>query len=371
MKLRNPLALLTLGLMTAYGAAPAYAADAKPGGSLFIYNWSDYIAEETIAQFEAETGIKVTYDVFDSNEVLEAKLLAGSTGYDLVVPSLSFLGRQIVAGAFQPIDRSKLSNYGNLDAALMARIAATDPDNKFSVPYLWGTTGIGYNVGKIAEIFGEDFEVNSWSLVLDPANASKLAGCGFSMLDAASEMIPVALHYIGEDPNSFDPAVIAKAQDVMLAVRPHVTYFHSSQYINDLANGDTCVAVGWSGDVFQAADRAEEADQGVEVNYVIPDEGAPMWFDMLAIPADARNPENAHLFIDFLLRPEVMAEITNYVAFANAVPASLEIMDEEVRDNPAIYPPEEVMEKLYTLKVLPREVDRVYTRLWTTVRTGR
>ncbi|MFU8820387.1 MAG: polyamine ABC transporter substrate-binding protein [Gammaproteobacteria bacterium] len=371
MKLRNPLALLTLGLMTVYGAAPAFAQDAKPGGNLFIYNWSDYIAEDTIAQFEAETGIKVTYDVFDSNEVLEAKLLAGSTGYDLVVPSLSFLGRQIVAGAFQPIDRSKLSNYGNLDAELMARIADTDPGNKFSVPYLWGTTGIGYNVGKIAEIFGEDFEVNSWSLVLDPANASKLAGCGFSMLDAASEMIPVALHYIGEDPNSFDPAVIAKAQDAMLVVRPHVTYFHSSQYINDLANGDTCVAVGWSGDVFQAADRAEEAEQGVEVDYVIPDEGAPMWFDMLAIPADARNPENAHLFIDFLLRPEVMAEITDYVAFANAVPASLEIMDEEVRDNPAIYPPEEVMEKLYTLKVLPREVDRVYTRLWTTVRTGR
>jgi putrescine transport system substrate-binding protein len=303
--------------------------------------------------------------------VLEAKLLAGSTGYDLVVPSMAFLGRQIVAGVFQPIDRSKLSNYDNLDPKLLARIAESDPGNRYAVPYLWGTTGIGYNVEKIAEIFGEDFEVNSWELVFNPEYASRLAGCGISMLDAASEMIPIALHYIGEDPNSFDPAVIAKAYDVLAAVRPHVTYFHSSQYINDLANGDICVAVGWSGDVSQAAARAEEAERGVEVQYIIPREGAPVWFDTLAIPADARNPENAHRFIDFLLRPEVIAAITNYVAYANPNPASMELLDEELRNDPNIYPPPEVMDRLFGLKVLPREVDRVYTRTWTRVRTGR
>ena len=365
------LVALFSGLALALLAPTALASEAKPGGNLFIYNWSDYIAEETIAQFEEETGIKVTYDVFDSNEVLEAKLLAGSTGYDLVVPSLEFLGRQIVARVFQPIDRAKLSNYGNLDPKLMARIAENDPDNRYAVPYLWGTTGIGYNVEKIAEIFGEDFEVDSWELVFNPEFASKIARCGFSMLDSAAEMIPLALNFAGEDPNSFDVTVIAKAYDVLAAVRPYVTYFHSSQYINDLANGEICVAVGWSGDVAQAADRADEAERGVELDYAIPEEGAPMWFDMLAIPADARNPDNAHRFIDFLLRPEVMAEITNYVAYANPVPASKEFVDEDVRDNPNIYPPPEVMERLFGLKVKPSEVDRTYTRTWTRVRTGR
>lgn len=371
MQIRHGLALLSLVLAVACASSDSRASETQPGGNLYIYNWSDYIADDTIARFEAETGIKVTYDVFDSNEVLEAKLLAGSTGYDLVVPSLAFLGRQVVAGAFQPIDPAKLSNYGNIDPALMARIAESDPGNRHAVPYLWGTTGIGYNVARIAEIFGEDFVVDSWDLVFHPEYAGRISACGFSMLDAASEMIPLALHYAGEDPNSFDHEVIEKAHDVLAAVRPHVTYFHSSQYMNDLANGDICVAVGWSGDVFQAIDRADEAGSGVELDYVIPSEGAPIWFDMLAIPADARNVENAHRFIDFLLRPEVMAEITNYVAYANPVPASKEFMDEEIRDDPDIYPPPEVMDRLYGLKVLPRDVDRVYTRTWTRVRTGR
>jgi putrescine transport system substrate-binding protein len=371
MEIRTRLTGLLLALFSLCIVSPALASDAKPGGNLFIYNWSDYIAEDTIAQFEAETGIKVTYDVFDSNEVLEAKLLAGSTGYDLVVPSLEFLGRQIPARVFQPIDRAKLSNYGNLDPKLLERIAENDAGNRYAVPYLWGTTGIGYNVGKIAELFGEDFEVDSWDLVFNPEYASKIAQCGLTMLDSAFEMIPVALNYIDEDPNSFDPKAIEKAQAVLMPVRPHVRYFHSSQYISDLANGDICVAVGWSGDVFQAMDRAEEAERGVEVDYAIPEEGAPIWFDMLAIPADARNVDNAHLFIDYLLRPEVMASITDYVAYANPVPASREFMDEEIRDNPDIYPPEEVMERLFGLKTKPRAVDRTYTRIWTRVRTGR
>jgi putrescine transport system substrate-binding protein len=371
MEMRHRIVALCLGLIAALLSCTALASEAKPGGKLFIYNWSDYIAEDTIALFEAETGIKVTYDVFDSNEVLEAKLLAGSTGYDLVVPSLEFLGRQIQARVFQPIDRSRLSNYGQLDPKLLARIAENDPANRYAVPYLWGTTGIGYNVGKIAEIFGEEYEPRAWDLVFDPAFVSRISGCGFAMLDSAAEMIPLALNYLGEDPNSFDPKVIEKAYAVLAAVRPHVTYFHSSQYINDLANGEICVAVGWSGDVAQAAARAEEAERGVELAYIIPEGGAPMWFDMLAIPADARNPDNAHRFIDFLLRPEIMAAITNYVAYANPVPASKPFIDEEIRDDPNIYPTPEVLDRLFGLKVKPRGVDRAYTRTWTRVRTGR
>jgi len=349
-------------------AAPAPAAEAKV---LNVYNWSDYIAEDTIAGFEAETGIKVTYDVFDSNEVLEAKLLAGNTGYDLVVPSLSFLSRQIQAGVFQPLDKSKLSNYGNLDTDLLQRIAPKDSGNAHSVPYLWGTTGIGYNPEKVTAALGEDAPVDSWDLIFKVENISKLQSCGVALLDTPQEVIPIALHYLGEDPNSFDEEVIRKAEALLATVRPHITYFHSSQYINDLANGDICVALGWSGDVLQAADRAEEADKGVSVEYVLPKEGGPMWFDMLAIPKDARHPNNAHAFIDYLMRPQVAADITNYVAFASGNAAALELVDEEIRSNENIYPTDEMEEKLFTFAVLPPEVDRLYTRIWTTLKTGR
>jgi putrescine transport system substrate-binding protein len=279
------------------------AAPAEEEKVLNIYNWSDYIAEDTVANFEKETGIKVTYDVFDSNEILETKLVTGNTGYDIVVPSLSFLARQIQAGVFQPIDRSKLANYGNLDPKLMATIAHLDADNAHSVPYLWGTTGIGYNVAKVKEVLGEGAVLDSWSMVFEPETLKKLSACGVAMLDTPSEMIPPVLLYLGEEPNSFDAAVIQKAVDRLQQLRPHITYFHSSQYINDLANGDICVAVGWSGDIFQARDRAAEAAKGVEIAYTIPKEGAPVWFDMLAIPKDAKHTANAHKFIDYLMRP--------------------------------------------------------------------
>ncbi|GIX36534.1 MAG: putrescine-binding periplasmic protein [Lysobacteraceae bacterium] len=335
-----------------------------------FYNWSDYIGEDTLERFTAETGIQVTYDVFDSNETLEAKLVAGHSGYDLVVPSLSFLGRQIKAGVFQPIDRSRLSHYGNLDSALMERIAKVDPGNTYAVPYLWGTTGIGYNVEKLRQVLGDDFVVDSWKLIFDPAIMSKLAACGVAWLDTPTELVPIALNYLGEDPNSFDEAVIEKAATLMQGVREHVRYFHSSQYINDLANGDICVAVGWSGDVFQARDRAEEAGNGVVIDYVIPKEGGVLWFDMLAIPKDAEHVAEAHALIDYLLRPEVMAGIQNYVTYASPNLAALPLVDEEIRNNPAVYPPEEVKQRLFTLAVLPPDVDRVYTRLWTRLKTG-
>ncbi len=366
--------VLTLAACGGQQAPPEGEAAAPPAPAerkVNFYNWSDYIGEETLANFSKETGIKVTYDEMDANETLEAKLSTGGSGYDVVVPSLSFLGRQLQAGFYAEIDRSKLSNYGNLDPELMARIAQTDPENKYSVPYLWGTTGIGYNVAKVKEALGADYEVDSWKMVFDPDTMAKLASCGVTFLDTPTEMLPTVLNYLGEEPNSFDEAVIDKGGQALEAVRDHVRYYHSSQYINDLANGDICVAVGWSGDLFQARDRAAEADNGVEIDYVIPKEGGIMWFDMMAIPKDAKNVDEAYALIDYMLKPEVMADIQNYVTYASANSAALPMVDEGIRNNPAVYPPEEVKAKLFTLAVVPPEVDRIYTRLWTRLKTGR
>lgn len=356
------------------GNAAKPAASAPPPAAarvVHMYNWSDYIAEDTLSAFTNESGIRVVYDVFDSNETLEAKLVTGGSGYDIVVPSLSFLGRQIKAGVFKEIDKSRLANYGNLDPVLMSRIAQTDPENRYSIPYLWGTTGIGFNVGKIKQVLGEDFTVDSWSMVFEPETMAKLASCGVSMLDTPSEILPSVLAYLGEDPNSFDEAVIEKAAAKLEGVRQYIRYFHSSQYINDLANGDICVTVGWSGDIFQARDRTIEAQNGVEIGYIIPKEGAVMWFDMMAIPNDAKHVDEAYELLDYLLRPEVIAPISNYVSFANGNAAADPLIDPEIQGNPAIYPPDEVKDKLFTLAVLPAQVDRIYTRVWTRLKTGR
>ncbi|NRA41080.1 MAG: extracellular solute-binding protein [Pseudomonadales bacterium] len=342
------------------------------GKTLNVYNWSDYIAEDTLANFEKETGIKVTYDVFDSNDVLEAKLLSGKTGYDLVVPSASFLARQIQAGVFQPLDKSKLANAKNLDPALMSKLAANDPGNAHSVPYLWGTTGIGINVAKVQERLGEDFPLDSWDLVFKPEVAAKLADCGITVLDAWDEIVPTVLAYLGEDAKSESTELLnGKVKDVLTGMRPHVRYFHSSQYINDLANGDVCVSVGWSGDIMQAMDRADEAENGVEVAYIIPKEGAGLWFDMLAIPKDADNVENAHIFLDYLMRPDVIAEITNYVWYPNAIPASNEMIEEDIIEDESIYPTEEVAANLFTFPVTDAKYDRIGSRMWTAVKTNK
>jgi putrescine transport system substrate-binding protein len=338
---------------------------------LHLYNWSDYIAENTIANFEAETGIKVVYDVFDSNDVLEAKLLSGNSGYDLVVPSSSFLGRQIMAGVFQPLDRSKLSNYSHLDSAIMDRLTTVDPDNTYSIPYLWGTTGIGYNPEMVAAVLGEDVPVDSWDMLFKEENISKLASCGVNLLDSADEILPVALNYLKLDPNSNNlEDYEGPVAGLMKSVRPYITKFHSSNYINDLANGDICFAVGWSGDILMAGDRAAEADNGVSVEYVIPKEGAPMWFDMLAIPASASNVDNAHKFLNYLLRPEVITEITDYVWYANANASSSSLIDEEILAHPGIYPSEEAKANLFTFEVLPPKVTRSMNRVWTDIRTS-
>jgi putrescine transport system substrate-binding protein len=354
----------------AVAAIALTTASAHAGGVVNVYNWSDYIAEDTIAKFEAATGVEVVYDVFDSNEVLEAKMLTGSSGYDVVVPSIEFMARQIKAGVFQPLDKASLANYGNLDQGILDIIATNDPENAHGVPYMMFTTGLGYNVAAV-EARIDAAKIGSWDMVFDPETASKLADCGVALLDSPSEVVAAALHYLGLDPASEKKADLAAATELLLSVRPHVRYFHSSQYINDLANGDICVAIGYSGDVLQARDRAAEAGQGVEVAYAIPKEGGQVGFDMLAVPADAPNTENALKFINFILEPEVAAGITNYVYYANPNTAATEFVLDEVSNDPGIYPPAEVKAKLFSLVPHTQKYDRRLTRAWTKIKTGK
>ncbi|MEE4069602.1 polyamine ABC transporter substrate-binding protein [Pseudomonas viridiflava] len=346
------------------------AASAQAESTVHIYNWSDYIGKTTLADFEAATGIKPMYDVFDSNETLEAKLLAGRTGYDVVVPSNHFLGKQIKAGAFQKLDKSLLPNYKNLDPALLKRLEKNDPGNQYAVPYLWGTNGIGYNVEKVKAALGVD-KIDSWSVLFEPENIKKLSSCGVAFLDSADEMLPAMLNYLGLDPNSIKEADYKKAEAKLMAIRPYVTYFHSSKYITDLANGDICVAAGFSGDVFQAKARAEEAGKGVKLAYSIPKEGGNLWFDMLAIPADSKNVKAASAFINYLLDPKVIAQVSDEVGYANPNPASGEFMDQAIRTDEAVYPPQEVLDRLFVNSELPPKVQRLMTRSWTKVKSGK
>jgi len=355
---------ITLTAALAIGATAAMAEEVR------VYNWSDYIDEELLTKFEQETGYTLIYDVFDSNEVLETKLLAGGSGYDVVVPSGSFLQRQITAGVFQPLDFSKLPNEKNMWDAIKERTATYDPGNAYSINYMWGTTGIGVNVGKVQEALGEDAPIDSLALIFDPANMEKLSACGVHFIDAPGELFAAALQYIGEDPDSHDPDVLAKAEPVLSAVRPYVQKFQSSEYINALANGDICVAFGWSGDVLQARDRADEADNGVEIAYHAPKEGALMWFDQMAIPADAPNPDGAHAFLNFIMDPRNIAAATNYVWYANGNLASQEFVDQEILDDPAIYPDAATLQNLYTTTPFPPKVQRVVTRMWTRIKSG-
>jgi putrescine transport system substrate-binding protein len=357
-----------LGVAAVLVANSAGAAEEKV---LNIYNWSDYIAPDTISKFEAETGIKVTYDVYDSNEVLEAKLLAGKSGYDLAVPTASpFLARQIKAKVYRKLDKSKLTNYGNLEKSILAEVANADPGNQYGVPYLWGTTGIGYNPAKVKAALGAKAPVDSLKLIFDPANAKKLASCGISLLDTPQEVFPAALAALGRDPLSREAADLDKAAEAVLAIRPSIRKFHSSQYITDLANGDLCVAFGYSGDVIQARNRAADAKNGIDIAYTIPKEGAMIWIDMMAIPKDAPHAQNALRFIDFILRPEIIAAISNTVAYANPNQLATDLVDDEIRSNPGVYPPPEVRARLFFDKPVTPAYERLRTRAWTRVKTG-
>lgn len=352
------------------GAGLTLAVSVQAAGTVHIYNWSDYIGETTLADFQKETGIKPVYDVFDSNETLEGKLLAGRTGYDVVVPSNHFLGKQIKAGAFQKLDKSKLTNYSNLDPVLLKRLEKNDPGNQYAVPYLWGTNGIGYNVEKVKAALGVD-KIDSWAVLFEPENIKKLSGCGVAFLDSGDEMLPAMLNYMGLSPNSEDPEDYKKAEAKLLAIRPYVTYFNSSKYISDLANGEICVAAGFSGDVFQAKARAAEANKGIDIAYVIPKEGGNLWFDMLAIPRDATNVKEAHAFINYLLKPEVIAKVSDSVGYANPNPKAGELMDQAVRTDEAVYPSQAVVDKLYVNSELPPKIQRLMTRSWTKVKSGK
>jgi putrescine transport system substrate-binding protein len=336
---------------------------------LHVYNWSDYVAEDTVPNFEKQSGIKVTYDVFDSNDVLETRLLAGNSGFDVVVPSASFLERQIKAGVFQKLDKSQLPNLKNMDADIMNRVGLHDPNNEYSVPYLWGTTGIGYNEDKIKKIFG-DARPDSWNYIFDPKNAAKLKDCGISLLDAPDEILKIVLAWIGRDPNSQKEEDLKAAEAKLTPIRPFVRKIHSSQYIDDLANGELCIAVGWSGDILQARDRAEEAGQGVKIKYAVPKEGTILWFDMLAIPADAKHPKNAHAFINYLMDPQVAANNSNFVNYANGNGASLSMVNDEVKNDPGIYPTPEVKAKLFPSLAYGEDFQRLMNRMWTKFQTG-
>jgi len=364
--MKLPVSRLLVTMLVAAFAGGAFAAEEKV---LNVYNWSDYIAEDTIANFEQQTGIKVNYDVFDSNEVLEAKLLAGNSGYDVVVPSAGFMERQIQAGVFAKLDKSQLKNYANLDKDILERVAAHDPGNEHSIPYMWGTTGFGYNINKVKEAM-PDAPVDSWAMLFDPNVVSKLSSCGVTLLDAPTEIFANLMRYLGRDPNSEKKEDIDLFTEHMLKIRPYIKYFHSSQNINDLANGEICVAMGWSGDMLIARDRADEAKQGVEIAYVIPKEGAVMWFDNLAIPTDAPHPGNAHLFIDYIMEPKVAAAISNYVFYANGNSASLAYVEDDVKNDPGIYPSAEVKANLFPDLADSPKFTRLLTRAWTKVKTG-
>ncbi|BAQ77561.1 spermidine/putrescine-binding periplasmic protein [Pseudomonas sp. Os17] len=363
-----PISLFRKAMLVAASLTLVAGVQAAP--SVHIYNWSDYIGKNTLAEFEKATGIKPVYDVFDSNETLEGKLLAGRTGYDVVVPSNHFLGKQIKAGAFQKLDKSLLPNYSNLDPALLKRLEMNDPGNQYAVPYLWGTNGIGYNVDKVKAVLGVD-KIDSWSVLFEPENIKKLNSCGVAFLDSADEMLPTVLNYLGLDANSTNPQDYKKAEAKLLAVRPYVTYFHSSKYISDLANGNICVAIGFSGDVFQAKARAADAGKGVNIAYTIPKEGGALWFDMLAIPKDSTNVKEAHAFINYLLQPEVIAQVSDYVGYANPNPGSDKLMEQSIRTDEAVYPPQAVLDKTYVSIELPPNIQRLMTRSWTKVKTGK
>lgn len=357
-------ALVASAALVTTGAMPLMA------DTLNIYNWSDYIAEDTVANFEAETGIKVVYDMYDSNEVLEAKMLAGSSGYDLVVPTGDFLARGLEAGAYQNLDLSRLANAGNQDGGVQGQANSQIGSSDAGLVYMWGTTGIAYNEAMIAERLGDDAPTNSWGLILDPANAAKLEDCGIAILDAPTDVLPNVMAYMGKDGTSTDAADFKAAGEILNAVQPHLRYIHSSQSINDIANGDICAAIMWSGDAFQAAYRAEDAENGHVINYVIPDEGTNMWFDLMAIPADAKNVDNAYKFIDYMMRGDVAANNVNYVWYASGNEAAKSDIDPEILEHPGIYPTTAAQENLFVVPVYDAKLDRAITRVWSRFSSG-
>ena len=350
-------------------AFAATAAGAEEEKVLNVYNWSDYVAPDTLERFTKETGIKVNYDVYDSNEILEAKLLAGKSGYDVVFPSASpFLANHIKARIYQKLDRSKLTNYGNVLPEALKVLETSDPGNLYAVPYMTAPTGIGYNVAKIKSLL-PGAPTDSWAMLFDPKVTQKLQACGISLLDDPAEVFPAVFAYSGQPPTNLDAKQLDAAASVLTKIRAHLKYIHSSSYINDLANGDLCVAHGYGGDLVQARQRAKEANKGVEIQIIVPKEGTNMVTDVMAVPADAPHPDNAHKFIDFLMRPDVIGAITNAVGYANSIKGAEKFVKPEIQNDPAIYPPEAVRAKLFVPPVASQDYLRTRTRAWTKFKT--
>lgn len=366
MSIRIFLTLMALALLT--GTADAQG---KKEQTVNFYNWSDYIDPAVLEDFTKETGIKVKFDTFDSNDMLETKLLAGRTGYDVVVPTAYFLERQIKAGVFQKLDKSKLPNLSNVWDEIAKRLAGYDPGNQYAVNYMWGTTGIGYNVKKVREVLGADAKLDTLDVVFKPEVIAKFKDCGVHVLDAADDVFAAALTYLKLNPNTKEQADLEKAADLLTKVRPSVRKFHSSEYLNALASGEICLVFGYSGDIKQAQKRATEAKNGVEIGYAIPKEGAMLWFDNLSIPKDARNVTEAHALINFLLRPEVAAKNSNFISYANGNAASRPLMDKAIVEDKTIYPDEATMKGFYTITAHDQKAQRLMNRLWTRVKTGR
>jgi len=335
-----------------------------------IYNWTDYIAPDTLKQFEQSSGISSHYDVYDSNETLDAKLMAGRSGYDVVFPSNHYMARQIQGGALKKLDKSRLPGWNNLNPILMKALETNDPGNQYGFPYLWGSTGIGYNVAKVREVLGEDVPLDSWDLIFKPEYLAKLSQCGVAILDNGPELLPIALHYLGLPHHSQNLEDYQKAEALLLEMRKNVRYFHSSKYVGDLANGDICMAVGFSGDIMQAGNRATEANNGISINYVIPKEGTPIWFDMVTMPANSNNEQAAYAFMNYLLQPEVIAQITNHVQYANGNSAADSLVDPKLKADATVYPAQDAMANLYALEAMPLKIDRVRTRIWSKVKSG-
>jgi putrescine transport system substrate-binding protein len=363
--------LFSAGLIAAgaalLGAAPA-SAQSRP--IVNVYNWSDYMAPRIIDDFKRETAIEVRYDTFDSNDTLEAKLLAGKSGYDVVVPTAYFLERQIKAGVFQKLDRAKLPNLSNLWPQIEQRLSKYDPGNQYAVNYMWGTTGIGFNTAKVRQVLGAEDAIDSWGVVFKPEMLARFKDCGVYMLDSSDDVLPAALRYLGIDPNTTNPGDLQKSADLVAKVRPSVRKFHSSEYVNALASGEICLAVGYSGDIKQAQKRATEAKNGVGIGYAIPKEGAQVWFDNLAIPRDAPHVDQAYAFINYLQKSEVAAANTNYLSYANGNLASQKFVDRSIIEDKTIYPDEEMMARLYTINAPDPKTERLMNRLWTRIKTG-
>lgn len=355
------------GLALATAISPVLAQNAVVN----VYNWAEYTAPDTLPGFERATGIKVRYDVYDSNDTLQAKLLTGKSGYDVVVPSTHYAARQLERGLFQKLDKSKIPNWKHLDPAIMDVVAEVDPGNQYLVPWGYGTNGLGYNVTKVRELMGPDAALNSWDMLFKPENAEKLRGCGISILDEAAQVFPAVLKYMGKDPNSAVEADYREAYQLLKTIRPYIRQFSSSGYIDELAAGDLCMVYGFSGDVMISRHRAKEAGKSYEIDYYIPDGGAPVWFDTMAIPKDAVNVDAAHAFINYIETPEVHAAITNTMFYPNANKTAREHVIKEVADNPMIYPAPEVAKTLYVIKPQSLALQRAQNRLWSELKAGR